>query len=140
MTSALSSKTDVDARRRTHPSGETIRRESASVVDDEVGRAEVRTFIVCRADEHRVHEEGVIRQRADDADLHAILRIPSGETIDAIEPLARVEVIDSALAVDFENVLVARDVHGPPPKCRVPTPDFLTIRLSFGERPVFAPE
>jgi len=94
-------------------------------------------FIVRRADEHRVHEEGVIRQRANNADLHAILQIPSGETIDAVEPLARVEVIDSALAVDCEKVLVARDVHGSPPNVafrRWILDDSLVLRRASGLR------
>ena len=79
------------------------------------GVAEAREFLLRRADEHGVHEERVIRPRADDADLDAILRIPAGEAVEAIEPLARVEIVERALAVDLEGVLVARDVHRPPP-------------------------
>ena len=79
------------------------------------GVAEAGEFLLRRADEHGVHEERVIRPRADDADLDAMLRIPAGEAVEAIEPLARVEIIERALAVDLERALVARDVHRSPP-------------------------
>ena len=100
---------------RAHAGGQAIRREGSRIVDDKIRRAEAREFLACRADEHRVHEERVIWPRADDADLDAILRIPSRETVETVEPLARVEVIERALAVDFKRVLVERDVHRPPP-------------------------
>ena len=56
-----------------------------------------------RADQHGVHEERVIRPRADDADLDAILRVPAGEAVEAIEPLARVQIVERALAVDLQR-------------------------------------
>ena len=77
--------------------------------------AEARELLLRRADEHGVHEERVIRPRADDADLDAIARIPAREAVEAIEPLARVEVVERALAVDLEGVRVARDVDRAPP-------------------------
>ena len=70
---------------------------------------------MCRTNEHGVHEERVIRPRADDANLDAELWIPAGETVEAIQAFPRVEVVESALAIDFEGVLIARDIHGPPP-------------------------
>ena len=62
-----------------------------------------------------MHEECVIRPRADDADLDAILRVPAREGVDAIKALLRVEVIERALAVDPESVVIARDIHRSPP-------------------------
>ena len=64
------------------------------VVDGEVRLAEVRQFLLRRPDEHRVHEQRVIGTRADDAHLDAILRVPAGEAVEAVEPLAGVEVVD----------------------------------------------
>ena len=88
-----------------------------------------------RADEHRVHEKRVIRPRADDADLDAILRIPAGEAVETVEPLACVEVVERALAVDRERVLVERDVHRPPPdvvlRCGI-LDDALVLRRAAG--------
>ena len=62
-----------------------------------------------------MHEERVIRPRADDAHLDAILRVPAREAVEAIEPLARVQIIERALAVDLKGALVAGDVDRAPP-------------------------
>lgn len=66
------------------------------------------------------HEEGVICTRTDDPDLYAILGIPlkgnegicgvdrrrtyAGVTIENIDVIARVEVVDGAFAVNFKSV------------------------------------
>ena len=42
-------------------------------------------------------------------------RIPAGEGIDDIQPLARVQIVDGPLAVDLERVVVDRDVDRAPP-------------------------
>ena len=68
-----------------------------------------------RTDEHGVHEERVIRPRADDANLDAMFRIPACEAVETIEPLARVEIVKRALAIDLERALVARNIHRSPP-------------------------
>ena len=103
---------EVDARGRAHAGRELVRGKCARVDDDELRLTEAREFLFRRADEHGVHEERVIRPRADDADLDAILRVPA---VEAIKALLRVEIIERALAVDSEGVLIARDVHRPPP-------------------------
>ena len=72
-------------------------------------------FLLRRTDQHGVHEQRVIGPRADDAHLDAVARIPAGKAVEAIEPVARVEVVERALAVDFEGALVAWDVDRPPP-------------------------
>jgi len=41
--------------------------------------------------------------------------VPAGEAVKAVQPIARVEVVDRALAVDGERLRVARDVDRPPP-------------------------
>ena len=106
---------EVDARGRAHAGRELVGGKCARVDDDELRLTEAREFLFRRADEHRVHEERVIRPRADDADLDAIIRVPAGEAVEAIKALLRVEIIERALAVDSEGVLIARDVHRPPP-------------------------
>src|SRR6476620_7603993 len=65
--------------------------------------------------EHCVHEERVIRPGADDVNLDAVLLIPAGEAVETIEPLARVEIVKRALAIDLERALAARDIHQSPP-------------------------
>ena len=67
---------DLDARGRAHALGEAVRGELAGVVDDKVGLAKVGKLRLGRADEHVVHEEGVVGAGADHADLDAVLGIP----------------------------------------------------------------
>ena len=106
---------EVDAGGRAHAGRELVRGKCARVDDDELRLTEAREFLFRRADEHGVHEERVIRPRADDADLDAILRVPAGEAVEAIKAFLRVEIIERALAVDSESVVIARDIHRPPP-------------------------
>src|SRR6266576_1107733 len=77
---------EVDARGRTHAGRQAICRKRAGVVDDEIGRAKAGEILLRWTDEHRVHEERVIRPRADHAYLDAMLRVPAGESVEAIEP------------------------------------------------------
>lgn len=59
----LTFEVQVDARFGAHARGEAVGRESARVVDDEVGRAEPFQFLLGGPDEHGVDEEGVIGPR-----------------------------------------------------------------------------
>src|SRR4029077_12305803 len=68
-----------------------------------------------RTNEHGMHEERVIRPRTNHSDFDAIFRIPAREAVKTVEPFARVEVVERALAVDLERALVARDIHRSPP-------------------------
>ena len=106
---------EIDARRRTHATGQAIRGKRAGVDDDEVRLAEAGELVLRRTDQHGVHEERVIRPRADHADFDAVFRVPTGEAVEAIKPLASVEIIERALAIDLERLLVARDVDRAPP-------------------------
>jgi hypothetical protein len=62
-----------------------------------------------------MHKEGVIRPGADDADLDAIFRVPAGEAIKTIEPVAAIEIIAGTLTVDGECVGIKRDIDRTPP-------------------------
>ena len=50
-----------------------------------------------------------------------------------VEPLARVEVVEGALAVDREGLRVAGDVHRSPPDVLLRNAGCLTTRLSLGD-------
>ena len=106
---------EVNAGLRTDARGQAVGGELAGVVDDEVRLAEVRQLLFRRPDEHRVHEQRVIGPRADHANLDAILRVPAGEAVEAVQALAGVEVVLGAFAVDRKRLRVERDVHRPPP-------------------------
>jgi hypothetical protein len=97
---------DLDGGGGAHALGEAVSGELAGVVDDKVGLAELGELVLGGADEHVVHEEGVVGAGTDDADLDAVLGIPAGEAVKDIDEVAGVEVVDRALAVDFEGVCV----------------------------------
>jgi hypothetical protein len=99
----------------THARREPVSRKGARVEDDEVRFTKVRKLLVSWSDEHGVHEKRVIWPRADDPDLDLVIGIPAGEAIKAVKPLAGVEVIAGALAIDGERMWLERDVDGPPP-------------------------
>ena len=105
----------ADAGLRIDAGRQPVGGEGSGVADHEVGLAEVRELLLRGADEHGMHEQRVIRPRADHAHLDAILRVPAGEAIEAIEAFARVEIIDRPLAIDVERVRLQRDIHRPPP-------------------------
>jgi hypothetical protein len=105
----------VDTCRRAHAGREAISRKRACVVDHEIGSAKARKLLARRANEHRVHKKGVIWPRANDADIDAILWVPSCETVEAVKSLACVEVVERTLPVDLEGVLVEGDINRPPP-------------------------
>jgi hypothetical protein len=67
---------DLDGCVRRHAGRETVRGELAGVVDDKVGLAELLELLLSRADEHVVHEEGVVGSCADHSDLDAVFGIP----------------------------------------------------------------
>src|SRR5690625_7582244 len=62
-----------------------------------------------------MHEERVVGALADHPDLDAVVGIPPPEAVDHVKPLARVEVIDRALAVDVERAFIEPDVDVAPP-------------------------
>lgn len=67
---------DLDRSLRRHARREAVGRELARVVDGEIGRAKLLELLGRRADEHVVHEEGVVGARRNDADLDAVLGVP----------------------------------------------------------------
>lgn len=102
---------DLDGRGRGHAGGEAVRRELTGVVDGEIGLAEVGELLGGRTDEHVVHEEGVVRSAADDADFDSVLGLPASEAVEHVDVLSSVQVVDSTLPVDLERVLVHLDLR-----------------------------
>ena len=91
------------------------RGELARVVDHVVGVPEFGQLPACGPDEHVVHEQRVVRPRADHTDLEPVGRIPAGETVDAEDRIAQVEVIARPLSVEREQLRLDRRVDRPPP-------------------------
>lgn len=86
-----------------HTLSEAVGRERTSVVDDIVG-VEVFEFLTLGADQHVAHEESVVGTSADNANADAVALIPAGVTIDDIDAVAGVEVVDSTLTVDTPDL------------------------------------
>jgi hypothetical protein len=96
---------EVDSHRRSrgHAFGETVGRERTGVVDDIVGM-EVLQLLARRADQHIAHEESMVGARADDTDVDTVSLIPAGITIDDIDAVTGVEVVNSTFTVDTPDL------------------------------------
>mmetsp|Transcript_29917 Transcript_29917/g.64489 ORF Transcript_29917/g.64489 Transcript_29917/m.64489 type:complete len:256 (+) Transcript_29917:1039-1806(+) len=92
-----------------------VARESACVVNRIVWGAKVGKFFCSRANQHVVHEEGVIGTAGNNSNLVAKLRVPPGKTIKDIQSGASVQVVDCSLSIDLEAVLTQGQVHCSPP-------------------------
>lgn len=99
----LLSEVDRDGCGGGHAGGEAVGRECASVVDCVVG-VEVLELLAARPDEHVAHEESMVGASADNANVDAVALVPAGETIDNVDAVTGVEVVDSALAVDTPDL------------------------------------
>lgn len=86
-----------------HTLSKAVGRERTSVVDDIVG-VEVFEFLTLGADQHVAHEESVVGTSADNANADAVALIPAGVTIDNIDAVTGVEVVDSTLTVDTPDL------------------------------------
>eukprot|EP00967_Tisochrysis_lutea_P157851 scaffold321349_cov30-Tisochrysis_lutea.AAC.2 len=68
-----------------------------------------------RHHEHVAHEEGVVGEGTDNADADAVARVPARVSVDHINPVLGVEVVDGSLSVDHVRLLRQLDVDSPPP-------------------------
>jgi hypothetical protein len=88
-----------DGSRRSHTSGVSVGGESTGVVDDIVG-VEVLELSGRGTDKHVAHEESMVGTRADDADLDAVTLIPAGVTVNDVDAVTGVQVVDGTFTVD----------------------------------------
>jgi hypothetical protein len=86
-----------------HTSGPTVSRESTGIVDHVVG-VEVFQLLAAGPDEHVTHEESMVGTSADNTNVDAVALVPAGETIDNVDAVTGVEVVDSTLAVDTPHL------------------------------------
>lgn len=87
-----------------HTLSEAVGRERTSIVDDIVG-VEVLQLLLGGADKHVAHEQSMVSTGADDTDTDAVTLVPAGETIDNIDAVASVQVVNSALTVDTPDLI-----------------------------------
>jgi hypothetical protein len=65
---------------------------------------EVLKLLTSRADQHVAHEQGVVGASADNANANTVALIPASITIDDIDAVTGVEVVDSTLTVDTPDL------------------------------------
>ena len=109
----LGSEVDGDGGGGGHTLSVTVGREGTGVVDGVVG-VEVLELLARRTDEHVAHEEGMVGASADDTDADTVLLVPSGVTIDDVDAVTSVEVVDSTFAVDLPDLfraIVSKVLH-----------------------------
>lgn len=87
-----------------HTLSEAVGRERTSVVDDIVG-VEVVKLLTLGADQHVAHEESVVGTSANNANADAVALIPTGVTVDDIDAVAGVKVVNSTLTVDTPDLI-----------------------------------
>lgn len=105
----LVGKVEGNGSRRGHTASIPVGREGTGIVDGVVG-LEVLKLFPRRADQHVAHEESMVGTSADDADAYPVALIPAGETVDNVDAVAGVEVVDGTLTVDAPD-LVAMSVY-----------------------------
>jgi hypothetical protein len=91
--------------RRGHTASVSVGGESTGVVDGVVG-LEVLQLLLGGADQHVAHEESMVGTSADNADAYPVALVPAGESIDDVDAVAGVEVVDSTLTVDAPDLVM----------------------------------
>lgn len=65
---------------------------------------EVLQLLAIGSDEHIAHEESMVGTSADDSDLDLVFFVPSRITINNVNTISRIQVIDGTLAVDTPDL------------------------------------
>ena len=105
----------IDRRWRGQGGSRGIRLELTSVENYEIRFAKGSEFLLGGTNEHVVHEKGMISASANHANLDAIFRIPTSKSVDDVEVIASVQIIDSTRTVLKESGFRHLDVDGTPP-------------------------
>src|SRR2546430_16487756 len=84
-------------------------------MQDERGGREVTQLLLCRLDEQRLGEEGVIRQVSHGPHGDAMSGVGAGERIDDVDLVTLLEMRDDLLAQAVELILGERPVDVAPP-------------------------
>ncbi len=62
-----------------------------------------------RANEHVTHEESMVSASAYDSDLDAVFLVPSCKTVDDVNTISCVEVVDGSFTIDSPNLFKNTD-------------------------------
>ena len=86
-----------------HTFGISVGRERTGIVNGVVW-VEVLKIFSFRADKHVAHEKSVVGTSADDSDPDPVFLVPSCKTVDNVNSVSCVEVINSTFTVDSPNL------------------------------------
>lgn len=111
LTSILGSKNDhlflckVDGHRGTrgHTLGISVCWERTSVVDGVIW-VKVLKILAIRSDEHVAHEKSVVGTSTDNSNLDLVLLVPSCESVDDVDTVSCVQIIDGTFSVDSPDL------------------------------------
>lgn len=99
----LFGKVDRHGGGRGHTLGEAVGGERTGVVDDIVG-VEVLELLTARADQHVAHEQSMVGAGADHTNADTVALVPASITINDIDAIAGVEVVNRTLTVDAPDL------------------------------------
>jgi hypothetical protein len=100
-------KVDCNRGSRSHALSISVGGERSSVVNGVVW-VEVLEIFSLRSDEHVSHEQSMVCTSADDSNSDAVFFIPSCESVDNINAVSGVQIIDSTLSVDSPDLYHTR--------------------------------
>lgn len=100
-------KVNADRGGRGHTLRPSVGRERSGIVDNVV-RVEMLKLFPLRADEHVAHEQSMVSAGADDTDVDAVTFIPSCVSIDNVDAISGVEVINGTLSVDSPDLQMGK--------------------------------
>src|SRR6202008_742825 len=86
------------------------------IVDDEIRLAKIGQLLLRGPYEHGVHEQRMVRPRADNAYFDWM--IPAREPVETVNPGTDIEIVARALPVDGKGFGCDRDIDGTPPDIR----------------------
>ena len=141
--------------RRSHTSRISVRWETTRIVDDIV-RMKCLKLLPCRSNEHITHKECMICPCTHNSNTDTVALVPACITIDNVDAVTSIQIVDGTFSIDTPYLLellavgkgqeVGRHAFGSiglltgPHHISLSDISSLTILLSDGERPVFAPE
>ena len=108
-------KTHIHARRRGHLCRISVRGKSARIKNDIIRLAKIFELCARGAHKHIVHKQSMVSPGANNAHLNAIFGIPTRITVNHIDAVANIEIIDSPLSIDEKRALVELDIDLTPP-------------------------
>lgn len=90
---------DGDRGSRGHTLRVSVGRERSGIVDSVIWVEMLKIFAV-RSNKHVPHEQSMVGTRADNPDLDLVFLVPSCKSVDNVDAVSCVQIIDSTFTVD----------------------------------------